>query len=115
MRLGGLGIADPTTLSSPYYKASQLVTRSLVSLIVSQEANQSVNLEITKNNVRALNRSRHAQQANNVKDQLPEALKHQVELASEKGASSWLSVLPIGEHGFHLHKGEFRPSGMLYV
>ena len=26
-------------------------------------------------------------------------------LSSEKGASSWLSVLPIEEHGFALHKG----------
>ena len=29
-------------------------------------------------------------------------------MASEKGASSWLSVLLIAEHGFYLHKGEFR-------
>jgi len=29
-------------------------------------------------------------------------------LSSEKGASSWLSVLPIEEHGFALHKGAFR-------
>ena len=28
--------------------------------------------------------------------------------ASEKGSSSWLSVLPLEEHGFYLHKGEFR-------
>ena len=26
----------------------------------------------------------------------------------EKGASSWLSTLPIDEHGFALHKGAFR-------
>ena len=35
-------------------------------------------------------------------------LKRCVELAQEKGASSWLSVLPLEEHGFFLHKGEFR-------
>ena len=29
-------------------------------------------------------------------------------MASEKGASSWLTMLPIAEHGFHLHKGVFR-------
>ena len=42
MRHGGLGIANPTTLSSPYYHASKLLTNPLVSLIVSQEANESV-------------------------------------------------------------------------
>lgn len=26
----------------------------------------------------------------------------------EKGASSWLGVLPITEHGFNLHKGTFQ-------
>ena len=33
-----------------------------------------------------------------------------ISLYSEKGASSWLSVLvlPIEEHGFALHKGTFR-------
>ena len=31
-----------------------------------------------------------------------------IEVASEKGASSWLTMLPIAEHGFHLHKGVFR-------
>ena len=29
-------------------------------------------------------------------------------LAQERGASSWLSTLPINEHGFTLHKGAFR-------
>ena len=31
-----------------------------------------------------------------------------MEFASEKGASSWLSALPIEEHGFSLHKSAFR-------
>ena len=30
-----------------------------------------------------------------------------MELAKEKGSSSWLTVLPIEEHGFCLHKGAF--------
>ena len=31
-----------------------------------------------------------------------------MEIAKEKGASSWLTTLPIEEHGFALHKGAFR-------
>ena len=31
-----------------------------------------------------------------------------MELASEKGASGWLSVLPLADQGFTLNKGEFR-------
>ena len=31
-----------------------------------------------------------------------------LEASKENGASSWLSSLPIAEHGFALHKGAFR-------
>ena len=31
-----------------------------------------------------------------------------MKLAQEKGASSWLNVPPIQEHGFSLHKSDFR-------
>ena len=31
-----------------------------------------------------------------------------MEVASEKAASSWLTVLPLECHGFELHKGVFR-------
>ena len=39
---------------------------------------------------------------------LPQASRLSVELASEKGASSWLTSLPVVELGFHLNKSEFR-------
>ena len=39
---------------------------------------------------------------------LPELTKRSVNQAKEKGASSWLSVLPLKDQGFSLHKGEFR-------
>ena len=35
------------------------------------------------------------------------SLKRSVELASEKGASNWLTVLPLKEHSFSLHKTAF--------
>ena len=31
-------------------------------------------------------------------------------LAAEKGSTSWLTTLPVSEHGFILHKGAFRDS-----
>ena len=39
---------------------------------------------------------------------LPNRLQHAMELAQEKGASSWLNTLPLDEFGFTLHKGSFR-------
>jgi len=39
---------------------------------------------------------------------LPLDLQRILSLVSEKGASSWLSVLLVSEHDFALHKGAFR-------
>ena len=35
-------------------------------------------------------------------------LKRVFEVASERGASCWLTALPVAEHGFALPKSEFR-------
>ena len=45
--------------------------------------------------------------ATTLKDNLNVSLKRAMELAQEKGASSWLTALPIQEHGFTLHKSAF--------
>ena len=37
-------------------------------------------------------------------DQLPPTVKKAVELAQEKGVSTWLTVLPVDEHSFAWHK-----------
>ena len=40
--------------------------------------------------------------------ELSDDLRYAILLAQEKGASSWLTSLPILEHGHALHKGAFR-------
>ena len=42
-----------------------------------------------------------------IENNLPEK-KYTIRLASEKGASSWLNVVPLSKHGFDLTKTEFR-------
>ena len=42
-----------------------------------------------------------------IENNLPE-MKYTIQLAAEKGASSWLSALPLSIHGFDLTKTEFR-------
>ena len=112
VRLGGLGLSNPATSSPDVFQASQSLTAPLVALIVAQDVSQIVDTEAStiKKNIRKSNHLRKAQQASNINDQLPPPpqLKCSVDLATEKGSSSWLSVLPLEEHGFYLHKGEFR-------
>jgi len=68
---------------------------------------------VLKKDIRDSNHQRSEQQATAVYSQLTPQLKCQEDLAKKRGASSWLSVLPLSDKGFHLHKGEFRDA--LYI
>ena len=43
-----------------------------------------------------------------VKNSLPTKVKRDVELATEKGSSNWLTVIPLKELDYNLNKKEFR-------
>ena len=43
-----------------------------------------------------------------VKNTLPEQTQTQADLATEKGASSWLTFIPVKDVDFTLTKGEFK-------
>ena len=44
-------------------------------------------------------------------ESLPNPLKKAKELAREKGASSWLTALPVIDHGFSVREPSAMPSG----
>ena len=46
--------------------------------------------------------------ANRLFDELPSSMRSSVKLVQEKGASNWLSCLPLKLHNFVLHKTAFR-------
>ena len=48
------------------------------------------------------------QRTKDILGQFNPQLQRSVVLSQEKGSSAWLMVLPVAEHGFLLHKGEFR-------
>ena len=58
--------------------------------------------------IRQERRSQAKSEADALVTELPDDLRYAILLAQEKGASSWLSILPIAEHGFTLHKRAFR-------
>lgn len=62
----------------------------------------------SRKDIRRSNRQAQEDKAKEATDQLTPKQKRLCDLAKEKGASSWLSVLPLTDHGFCLHKGEFR-------
>ena len=110
-RLGGLGILNPSSNSQSSFHASVILTTPLVNHITAQNLHGSVSLEDTleaRKNIRKSNRLRDIDPANDLNSVLSIDEKRQIALAQEKGASSWLTVMPIEEHGFFLNKGEFR-------
>ena len=46
--------------------------------------------------------------ATKMKAELPTTLQRSVELATETGASNWLTTIPLDRYGFTLHKGAYR-------
>ncbi len=85
----------------------------MVNLITAQCQEGSVSQEDireARKNIRNANRLRDISAAKDLENVLTNDQKRQISHAKEKGASSWLTVLPIEEHGFFLNKGEFRDS-----
>ena len=112
VRHGGLGIIDPSKRSDLHHSACERITAPLVELILNQSKSYSPQVRTTqqraKNNTRTLRRLQEAREANEIRERLPPQMKRATDAATEKGASSWLTTLPITEHGFALHKGAFR-------
>ena len=55
----------------------------------------------------------HQQLASDVRKTLSPQKQRIMDLLKEKGSSSWLSALPLKDHGFSLNKGEFRDASCL--
>ena len=98
IRLGGLGIVDPQTVSDSEFAASEKVTSPLVELILQQDLSFGCHVvdaqHLAKSEVIASKRQAVEERATSVCDSLPSDLKRMISLLSEKGASSWLSRLP---------------------
>ena len=93
--------------------ASSTITEPLVSLIRQQPGEtKECGLNATQSKLKKeMSRGRRTHQqeeATTLKESIPATLQKAMELASEKGATSWLTAVPIEEHGFTLHKQAFR-------
>ena len=110
-RLGGLGLINPATNSSEAFTASERITAPLAALIISQGSSQipdCTQVQKIKREIKESKREMTEARARNIVSHLNPQKQRLMELAMEKGSSSWLTVLPLKEHGFHFHKGEFR-------
>ena len=113
-RYGGLGIKDPSKTADREYQTSKKVTSCLTKLIRNQE-NDVLKLDEdkVKEDKQEMRHGKEEALKNEFEDvckELPEKQKRLLIAAQEKGASSWLSSLPLKHLGYTLNKLEFRDS-----
>ena len=112
VRLGGIGVIDPSKHSSEEFSASLKITTPLKTLIRGKDPMYPFETweeqYKAKDEVHKSRRKKQSDTANQMKPSLPSTLQRSMMLAQEKGASSWMTTLPVAEFGFTLHKGAFR-------
>ena len=110
-RLGGLGLINPVELADLEHQASLSLTSALVRHILEERSHGDVSAlptPSTKPELRQVKQRKLARAASALYSRLPAKLQYAVELASEKGASTWLTARPLAEHGFAISKLSFR-------
>ena len=110
VRLGGLGIINPSQDADLQYQASMKTTAPLVEKLISQAHETPYDAVVSSlhQSVRKKKNKVLQTKLNDIKNSLTLKTQRAIELASEKSASYWLTVIPIGEMGFTLNKDETR-------
>lgn len=110
VRLGGLDLANPCRNATKEYEASIRVTEPLVKQIEAQalELPDDDDIQKLQRHNRRENDKLLRERLEEVKSALPDNTKRTADLATEKGASSWLTVIPLKNMNFTLNKREFR-------
>ena len=109
-KLDGLGIINPSSLCQEFTN-SQMITALLSSLILQQDTDLK-NVQEERNRLLSVvhqqKKSTMKSIAEQVEHEVPKAMKRSIDVAKEKCASTWLSVLSLIKHDFLLHKSAFR-------
>ena len=108
---GGLGIPNLKNECKIQYETSKAITKTHVKSITSQSPQMlkaTIPTEVLKQKYRVKKETKIKEQKDKINQNLSPDTAKIVEQMRDKGASSWLNAIPFEEHGFVLHKGEFR-------
>ncbi len=112
VHLGGLGIKNPAISASLEYEHSCQTSKPLTEMLKDQCQQDilPVCMAVTTLRREAKSKRRAADSALALKlgQEIRPELQHSLQIAGEKGASNWLSALPMERHGFVLYKSAFR-------
>ena len=108
VKLGGMGIHNPTVTADNEYTASARITANLTDVICNQESDltnyDKEGVAAIIKEVKTLKDQDHRDSLQEILDNADHKLKRILELAQEKGAGSWLTARPTKSHGFALNK-----------
>ena len=112
-KLGGMGIVNPVSVASKEFKNSIQLTKPLSEKIINQDRYDIIDQTILKETKKFISKERENEQKKELQEilsmtSLKTEEKKRLEMSLEKGASNWLSALPLREAGFSLNKQEFR-------
>ena len=107
--MGGLGPINPSVSADAEYLASIRVSAPLVSKIEAQshETAEDAEVQWLVYATRKEKDDRLKEELEEVKAMLPDQTQRAMDLACEKGASDWLTVIPLKDMDFDLNKQEF--------
>ncbi len=102
----------PSLTADREYKTSRVITMKLTEMIFNQDSNiaslDDEYMKKAKSKMKAEKENRLKQEAESIEELLPDSQKIAFKGAQEKGASVWLSALPLQALGYTLNKQEFR-------
>ena len=110
VRMGGLELINLFDSADAEYSASIRVSAPLVSEIEAQ-SHETPDEAAVQRLVYATRKEKDdgpKEELEEVKARLPDKTQRAVDLACEKGASNWLTVIPLKDMDFDLNKREFR-------
>ena len=116
-RLGGIGVPSFKSMACRELSASQAMTCHQVDEIIHQndagwrgKTPQVIHALASREKASAgvARRKEECRQYGTLEDIASRTLARRMAQLSSKGASIWLTALPLREHGFHLSKGDFR-------
>ena len=105
---GGIGLTNPTDLPTLEYLASCKITQPLNDIILSNVTHFDLSVYDQqlrqRTAVSRMKKDHFAIVSSNLHVYLSSRLRRSVKLATEKGASSWLSALPLSNSLFYIRQ-----------
>ncbi len=112
VRMGGLGVRNPVETSQKEYEASVQITKQLTDKICRQDQDITTidwkEVKTEKENMTLKRNLSFKTEQEAIIKELKDETVQDSKAASEKGASAWLSALPLKKLGYALNKREFQ-------